>query len=196
MWCIQFPLNYLWLALLSCVPVKFVSCGIELLCRSLSTIEAKLDYPIKLIMLGLAFYMFVDQVFDGLQSNTYKIFSKSWNQEWLDDNLTACHEAELKECWNKIHNTKAEHEDRDVIKTACGDWDKTTQTITLNCKLLLHPAYFACSLACWLLPPVVFGSFLTYMKYQRVVLVSCYGFLVFFQFFWFNRIWFSREMCT
>ena len=123
-------------------------------------------------MLGLALWMIGDQVFDGLQSYTYFIYSLFWNMEWHDDKLPACDEAQLKECWNDIHDTMADHEDGAVINTDCGKWNTTTETITLNCKLRLNGAYFACSLACWLLPPVVFGSFLTYMKFEVVVLVS------------------------
>ena len=140
--------------------------------RSLANIKQKLDYPIKLIVLGLALWMIGDQVFDGLQSHTYKMFSVFWNKEWHDDELPECDETQLKECWDYIHNTTdvdgdvGETEHGNVIVTKCGEWDITTQTITLNCKLLLHWAYFACSLTCWFLPPLVFGSCLTYMKYK------------------------------
>ena len=117
-------------------------------------------------MLGLALWMIGDQVFDGLQSHTYKIYSVYWNEKWNDTIpvLKPCNETQLKECWDKIHNTTAA--DGSVIETECGPWDTTTETITLNCKLLLHWAYFACSLACWFLPPLVFGSCLTYMKFK------------------------------
>ena len=113
-------------------------------------------------MLLLAIWMIADQVFDGLQSHTYKMFSVYWNEEWGE--LKPCNETQLKECWDHIHNTT--EADGSVIETECGPWDTTTKTITLNCKLLLHWAYFACSLTCWFLPPLVFGSCLTYIKYK------------------------------
>ena len=118
-------------------------------------------------MLFLAFYMLADQVFDGIQSYTYFIYSLLCNEEQPDDKLPACDEAQLKKCWDYIYNTT--DLDGDVIETECGEWDKTTQAISLNCRLHLHAAYFACSLACWLLPPAVFGTFLTYMKYEGMV---------------------------
>ena len=132
--------------------------------RSPANIKQKLDYYWKFIVLGLALWMIGDQVFDGLQSHTYKIYSLFWNDEWHADELRPCNETQLKECWDKIQNTADVA--GNIIETDCGEWDKTTKTITLNCKLLLHWAYFACSLACWFLPPLVFGSCLTYMRYK------------------------------
>ena len=135
-------------------------------------------------MLVLAFYMLVDQVFDSLQSYTYFMYSKFWNSLWHQQdeaNLTvaygtnhvqACDEAQLKKCWDYIHVTMANYTEGDILNTTCGSWNKTTETIKLNCKLNLNGAYFACSLATWLLPPVVFGSFLTYMNNEGVVSVN------------------------
>ena len=137
-------------------------------------------------MLALALWMIGDQVFDGLQSYTYFIYSKFWNSNWHQQdeaNLTVangtnstqwehCVEERLAECWDYIHITMANHTEGDIFNTSCGSWNKTTQTITLNCKLRLNGAYFAFSLACWLLPPVVFGSLLTYMNNEGVVSVT------------------------
>ena len=137
-------------------------------------------------MLGLALWMIGDQVFDGLQSYTYFIYSMFRNKKWhqqdeADLTLTngtngtqPCEEARLAECWNYIHITMANNTEFTVLQTECGLWYKATQTIKLNCKLRLNESYFACSLACWLLPPVAFGSLLTCMKYK---VSKCIGIL-------------------
>ena len=139
------------------------------------------NFLIKFIMLGLAFWLIGDQVFDGLQSYTYFIYSKFWNKKWhhRDEAILSngtkdtgqwehCEEASLAECWDFITIAMANNTEGDkiVLETKCGTWNIATQTMALNCKLRLNWAYFACSLACWLLPPVAFGSLLTYFKYQ------------------------------
>ena len=135
-------------------------------------------------MLGLALWMIGDQVFDSLQSYTYFMYSEFWNSKWHQQdeaNLTeaigtndiqSCNETALAQCWDHIHITMVNHSGGEIFNTSCGPWNKTTKTITLNCKLRLSGAYFACSLACWLLPPMVFGSLLTYMNHEGVVSVT------------------------
>ena len=140
-----------------------------------------LNFLIKLIMLGLAFWMIGDQIFDGLQSYTYFIYSMFWNKKWhhRDEAILSngtndtgqwehCEEASLAECWDSITIAMANNTvgDKIELETKCGTWNIATQTMALNCKLRLNWAYFACSLACWLLPPVAFGSLLTCMKYK------------------------------
>ena len=131
-------------------------------------------------MLLLAFWMIGDQVSDIFQSIKYFVFSMFWNEDWHQQdktNLTLargangtqpCEEATLAECWDYIHITMANDTmgDRMQLTTKCGQWNKATQTINLNCKLRLWGGYFAWSLVCWLLPPVASGSLLTYMKYK------------------------------
>ena len=147
-----------------------------------------LNFFIKFIMLLLAFWMIGDQVSDILQSIKYFVFSMFWNEDWHQQdqtNLTLangtngiqpCQEATLAECWDYIHITMANDtvDERVEFEKKCGTWNKTTKTIELNCKLRLNWAYFACSLACWLLPPVAFGSLLTCMKYK---VSKCIGIL-------------------
>ena len=131
-------------------------------------------------MLLLAFWMIGDQVSDILQSIKYFIFSMFWNEDWHQQDKTnstlangtnvnkwqPCNETILAECWDYIHSANNEEDDVIELEKQCGTWNKATETITLNCKLRLHWAYFACSLACLLLPPVAFGMLLTYMKYK------------------------------
>ena len=104
-----------------------------------------------------------------------------WNKKWhhQDEAILSngtndtrqwehCEEASLAECWDFITIAMANNTEGDkiVLETKCGTWNIATQTMALNCKLRLNWAYFACSLACWLLPPVAFGSLLTYLKYK------------------------------
>ena len=131
-------------------------------------------------MLLLAFWMIGDQVSDILQSIKYFVFSMFWNEDWHQQDKTnstpangtnvnkwqPCNETILAECWDYIHSANNKEGDVIELEKQCRMWNKATETITLNCKLRLHWAYFACSLACWLLPPVAFGSLLTYMKYK------------------------------
>ena len=134
-------------------------------------------FLVNIVMLLLALWMIGDQVFDGLQSYTYFIYSQFWNKKWHHQdkanstisrgtNVTHCDEASLAECWDYIHTTMAYHTESVILEAPCGKWNTATQTITLNCKLRLNEAYFACSLVCWFLPPIAFGSLLTFMKYK------------------------------
>ena len=121
---------------------------------------------INFIMLLLALWMIGDQISDVFQSIKYFVFSMFWNADRRD--REPCNEATLAECWDYIHITMANDTvgDRILLTTKCGQWNKATQTIDLNCKLRLWGGYFAWSLVCWLLPPVAFGSLLTYLKYK------------------------------
>ena len=137
----------------------------------------KFIFLTNIAMLLLALWMIGDQVFDGLQSYTYFIYSQFWNKKWHHQdkanstissgmNVTHCDEASLAKYWDYIHITMANYTESIMLQTPCGTWNTTTQTIALNCKLRLNEAYFACSLACWFLPPIAFGSLLTFMKYK------------------------------
>ena len=133
----------------------------------------KLDRLIKFIMLLLALWMIGDQVFDALQTHTYFKYmfwkgNSTISSGTYGTQLKYCKEATLAECWDYIHITMPNEtiSDRIEFERKCGTWNKTTKTIALNCELRLNWGYFACSLACWLLPPLAFGSLLTYIKYK------------------------------
>ena len=83
---------------------------------------------IKFIILGLAFWLIGDQVFDGLQSYTYFIYSVFWNKKWhyKDEAMNNgtngthqwehCEEASLAECWDFITITMANNTEDDRIE--------------------------------------------------------------------------------
>ena len=133
---------------------------------------------VNLAKLGLTVWMIVDQAFDGFQSYKYWIYSIFWSkEEWYQEQLGPCNETRLKECFAYLHGTTLNTQSL-AIQTDCGTYFKVSQnqtledffygTIVLNCKLRLHEAYFACSLAIWLLPPAAYGTILTVAKYKVV----------------------------
>ena len=108
----------------------------------------------------------------------YWIYSIFWGKEkWHQEQLGPCTETRLKECFAYLINTTVSTQSL-AIETDCGTYFKVSQnqtlkdfhygTMALNCKLHLHEAYFACSLAIWLLPPAAYGTILTVAKYMVV----------------------------
>ena len=126
-------------------------------CSRLS-LKRNFKFLLKLLILGLALWMVVDEGLDGNQTRVYFINSMGHN----NDTRPFCNETLLMECWFNCSLPSC----RKVLNITSLDSANKCEISQLNCKLRLHWAYFACALAAWMLPPVIFAIVLTYAKYQ------------------------------
>ena len=126
----------------------------------LMSLKRKLKFLLKLLTVGLALWMIVDQGLDGNQTHVYFINSIGRN----NDIRPFCNETVLMECWSNCSLPSC----REVLNITSLNSENKCEISQLNCKLRLHWAYFACALAAWMLPPVIFAIVLTYAKYQVI----------------------------
>ena len=124
----------------------------------LMSLKRKMKFLLKLLILGLALWMIVDECLDGNQTRVYYINSMGRN----NDTRPFCNETLLMECWFDCSIPSC----REVLNITSLDSANKCEISQLNCKLRLHWAYLACALAAWILPPVIFAIVLTYAKYQ------------------------------
>ena len=122
------------------------------------SLKRKLKFLLKLLILGLALWMIVDEGLDGNQTRVYFINSMGH----YNDTRPFCNETVLMECWSNCSLPSC----REVLNITSLNSANKCEISQLNCKLRLHWAYFACALVAWMLPPVMFAIVLTYAKYQ------------------------------
>ena len=126
--------------------------------RGLMSLKRKLKFMLKLLILGLALWMIVDEGLDGNQTRVYFINSMGH----YNDTRPFCNETVLMECWSNCSLPSCSK----VLNITSLNSANKCEISQLNCKLRLHWAYFACALVAWMLPPVMFAIVLTYAKYQ------------------------------